>query len=144
MVLIVAILIGMLFPNVVIVADGRSELKIKFDFDVQNQDDVWVALCWNELEKNEALTNGLSGEVPFHPLLFAEDRIGEIDFPHSSKYNGDAELSYHEPEFVVIQMGQNGSGESLVFEMPQGRGARTLDANPQYAIVNEALHEVRD
>ena len=104
-VLIVAILIGMLFPNVVIVADGRSELKIKFDFDVQNQDDVWWRYAGT---------------------------------------NGDAELSYHEPEFVVIQMGQNGSGEPLVFEMPQGRGARTLDANPQYAIVNEALHEVRD
>ena len=52
-VLIVAILIGMLFPNVVIVADGRSELKIKFDFDVQNQDDVWWRYAGTNLRKTK-------------------------------------------------------------------------------------------
>ena len=114
-------------PHPVAVADGDFQLSISSTTTKPLPANLLVAYCWNELEKDYAETHGTEGnEINFKPITQSQVGVATISLPHSSKYEYDRQVSYHEPKFIVIQFESNGQTQRKSFAVPEGRGDRKL------------------
>ena len=115
-------------PRVVIVSDGHFQLNLDFSGDRKPDSKFLFAYCWNETDADHASEYGAStNEIIFRPIESDPDGKAHVTLPCAGKSRRSGrEISYHEPQFIVIQFNDDETILRKQFAIPIGRGDRSL------------------
>lgn len=115
-------------PREIAVLDGRFNIALNLPKVDPSTPPILVAYCWNKTEATHAAKHGsTTNEITFRPIETGVDGTDQIDIPFSAKHGPSGrEVSYHEPEYIVIQFDHDGILRRKIIEIPSGRGDRSI------------------